>query len=192
MAASPVSWSAARWLFENESGIAALVAEETLHPGRWLDIGCGTGGLADVISHPRYLGVDSDVRRIAAARIRHPRHAFVFADATRGLAEFGRFSGALLVHVLHHLDDDAVRKLMNALGPVLLPDAHIVVIDPVPAVPASGLTHRILLGLETGRNHRTPERTAELLGLSECRIGTGIGSQFYRGFSLCGRHRPMR
>jgi len=41
-----------------------------------LDVGCGSGALADIVASDHYLGVDMDKRSINKARKQHPRYRF--------------------------------------------------------------------------------------------------------------------
>jgi ubiquinone/menaquinone biosynthesis C-methylase UbiE len=77
---------------------AALAFMEWLHPAarlNWLDVGCGTGALTQVIletAHPNYIiGCDPSPSFIqyANANIHHPQVSFVVSD----LADLPEISG---------------------------------------------------------------------------------------------------
>ena len=45
--------------------------------GRVLDVGCGSGSMADLLPPERYVGVEPDAETLALARKRHPQHRFL-------------------------------------------------------------------------------------------------------------------
>lgn len=124
-----------------------------------VDIGCGTGNWATLTPGP-YLGVDTSPDFIAACRARYAgddQKRFVQADAAELEAE-GPFDLALLISVLHHLPDAAVRRLL----PWVAEHArYFFVLDlyPIPWHPVS----RLLYTLDRGDHIRTPERQSALL-----------------------------
>jgi SAM-dependent methyltransferase len=87
------------------------------HPGTaLLDVGCGTGWLAEHFE--RYTGVDgsADAVAIAGERGRH----VVLADLAEPLPfEDGRFGGAIVKDVLEHVPDPVltVREVLRVLQP---------------------------------------------------------------------------
>jgi SAM-dependent methyltransferase len=83
-----------------------------------LEVGCGTGDLAHhfVAGEFEYWGVDLDARRIALARERWPGINFIVGDAL-ALKDIGlpHFRHAFIYGVLHHLEDDQCRRLIDYL-----------------------------------------------------------------------------
>lgn len=65
--------------------------------GPVIDMACGTGPMASRLRPDRYLGVDRDGEAVAAARRRHPGHAFVVADALEHLDQVSQGSIALVL-----------------------------------------------------------------------------------------------
>lgn len=87
-------------------------------PARVLDLGCGGGdvvaGLAQRAQRDgldvEWVGADPDPRALEAARRRtRPGVTFVARGSAELLAAGERFDLVLSNHVLHHLDDDALR-----------------------------------------------------------------------------------
>lgn len=81
---------------------------------RVLDIGCGTG-VWSRLAKASYLGIDSSASFVAGCRQRFrndPSKEFVHADAT-SIHPDRRFDVAMLISVLHHLDDDGVTRLLQ-------------------------------------------------------------------------------
>ncbi|MBN1510467.1 MAG: class I SAM-dependent methyltransferase, partial [Phycisphaerae bacterium] len=55
-------------------GCRLRAARPFIDGGRVLDMGCGTGSLADIVAPQQYLGVDIDAESVRLARRRHPDH----------------------------------------------------------------------------------------------------------------------
>jgi SAM-dependent methyltransferase len=102
--------------------------------GTVLDVGCGGGAFLDVARAAGLgaIGIDRDGAAIAAARGRG--HDVLLGDAVAVLRELGgtgaRFHGALLAHVIEHLDGEGALRLLYAIAAVLAPGAPLVVATP--------------------------------------------------------------
>jgi SAM-dependent methyltransferase len=85
----------------------ALVELGRLDRGRVLDIGCGTGRVAEALAArgARAWGVDPSPEMLAVARSRNvPGGGFKQADAERLPFKAGWFDAALMRQVVHHVD----------------------------------------------------------------------------------------
>ncbi len=105
-------------------------ARPYLDRGRILDIGCGTGLLATVVTPERYLGVDLDAESIAIARTEHPNHTFQTVaefDAEPPSEPFDTIVGLAVIE--HVPSPEAWLKEMAAL---LKPGGRIVLTTPHP------------------------------------------------------------
>jgi SAM-dependent methyltransferase len=122
-------------------------------PGeRLLDIGCGTGDAALSLPDVTYVGIDLSDDYIDAAKRRNvPGAEFVSASVEElGDLGLGSFDCAIAVGVLHHLPDDVVTGMLEALSPLLVGGGRFVTIDPVWA-PDSSTVGRVLASLDRGR-----------------------------------------
>jgi trans-aconitate 2-methyltransferase len=96
---------------------------------RVLDVGCGPGTSALHFAHTDYLGVDINPEYVASARRRYSRR-FVVADVTEYTAtREGKFDFIFLNSLLHHLETNAVRRLLAHLTTLLTDEGHIHILD---------------------------------------------------------------
>ncbi|MCX7855771.1 MAG: class I SAM-dependent methyltransferase, partial [Anaerolineae bacterium] len=78
--------------------------------GCWvIDLGCGTGNLADEFRCARYVGVDVDLGYIRFAQ-RTTGRQFVTMDVTELALRDDIFDAALAVGLTHHLDDFSAER----------------------------------------------------------------------------------
>jgi 2-polyprenyl-3-methyl-5-hydroxy-6-metoxy-1,4-benzoquinol methylase len=97
-----------------------------------LDSGCGIGLLGLYLRahgfRGRYLGIDCDPAKVAAARRSAQRHAPPLAFAESDVGELPVFSGAVvLLDVLHYLDADQQQALLRAAAARIAVGAALIV-----------------------------------------------------------------
>lgn len=106
-------------------------AKPYLGDGRVLDIGCGTGLLAETVPADRYLGVDLDQDSIDIARRTHPQHAF------QTLADFDAnpptesFDVIIGLAVIEHVPSP--EGWLQQMAKLLKPGGRIVLTTPHPS-----------------------------------------------------------
>ncbi len=134
------------------------------HGQRILDIGCGTATVLTKLDDVTYLGIDHNAEYINKARARFSDkgsfHCIDINDAT--FKDYGRFDIVLLLGVLHHLRDDEVNALMQAIPGVLNPDGVVITFD-CAIVSGQHSIARLLAKLDRGRYARSPQRYREFL-----------------------------
>ncbi len=87
------------------------------HPGRALEVGCGTGNLARFFEPKEYVGVDLDSQRVELARKLYPEHEFLAEDATALDPSWAaKFAFAFCHGCIHHIDDRGVSKILNTFA----------------------------------------------------------------------------
>jgi SAM-dependent methyltransferase len=119
---------------------------------RILDVGCGPGTNAARFDRAEYVGVDINDDYLAIARSRY-RGRFVQADlATADLSMLGTFDLILVNSFLHHLDDDAVHRVLSQLERLLDPVGAVHILELV--LPAESSITRIMAKLDRGRYAR--------------------------------------
>ena len=99
---------------------------------RVLDVGCGSGMISEVVKG-EYLGIDTDQRFLDHATQRYGdghRVRFAYQPATALPYPDQSYDQTLLVNVMHHLDDEALHRVLSELERVT---AHqIVIVDMAP------------------------------------------------------------
>ncbi|HWV86416.1 MAG TPA: class I SAM-dependent methyltransferase [Capillimicrobium sp.] len=130
---------------------------------RVLDLGCGPGDALRVLPDVDYLGVDLSAEYIESARRRYgERGRFRVADVCADdLAGEGPFAVILAMGLLHHLDDDGVRRVLSEAAGLLGPDGRFVSIDPARA-PGQHAIARWLVSLDRGRHVRSADELGRL------------------------------
>ena len=119
---------------------------------RILDVGCGPGTNAPLFAGADYIGVDSNERYLAIARAKY-RGRFIQADLqTADLSSLGSFDTILVNSFLHHLPDEAVRRILRQLQNLLDPDGVVHVLELV--LPERRSLARMMARLDRGRYAR--------------------------------------
>jgi ubiquinone/menaquinone biosynthesis C-methylase UbiE len=132
--------------------------------GDGLDVGCGTGVLADRLARAGYQmwGVDPSAGMLEVLRRAAPDVEAAVASGTELPFEDSRFDLVITVAVVHHIAaPDAVRQTLSEMVRVLKPGGRLVVWDHNPRNPYwKNLMARV--PQDTGEERLIPE--AEVLG----------------------------
>ncbi len=100
---------------------------------RVLELGCGGGSLVTAFNPNVYTGIDVSEERIAAAQADYPGYSFIAAEiADKRIDEKLQEVGFVFCHgVLHHIDDAAVRALIERIRRSAIKPATFVAIEPI-------------------------------------------------------------
>ena len=151
---------------------------------RVLDVGCGPGINATRFPGAEYVGIDINERYLAVARAKY-RGRFVQADLqTADLSSLGTFDTILVNSLLHHVPDDAVRRILRQLHALLEPDGTVHMLELM--WPERGSLIGIMALLDRGRYaRRVPEwrklfeECFEPLSVEPHTFKAGLWAQFY-------------
>ena len=141
-------------------------------PGPYLDYGCGTGHLLRrLAAHGNAAGFEVSAWSVAAARDTAPGATVYDDPAALPTAAFGAL---VAVHVLEHLDDDAVAAALATWRRVLVPGGRALVATPDPAGRGHAVSGPRWIGYEG--------EVAELLGIpAHVRQGVLLPTAYYTG-----------
>ena len=146
--------------------------------GRILDIGCGFGLFAAYFGQTqparRIVGVDPDARRIAMAKRvcagLRLENEFIAGDA-RNVPLEGRFAGAYVLDVMHHIPKDDQLPMLERLRDLLAPRGVLVLKDittePHLQLKFTELMDRVMVGWDEPLAYRHHREWGEML--------TGLG-----------------
>ena len=153
----------------NYDTVGALIQSmKTEHPGRALEVGCGTGSLSRFFEPQAYVGIDLDSKRINLARDLHPQHEFTIADATTlDPSWLAQFAFVFCHAFIHHIDDSGVKRIIasfeNASRLAGAP-VHLLIMEPLlPENTFSNVPGYVLGKLDRGRYMRKCSRFKALL-----------------------------
>jgi SAM-dependent methyltransferase len=98
--------------------------------GRILDVGCGSGGLAELVDPASYVGVEVDEISLNSAKHNYPNHSF--RSDLPSVDE--KFDTVVSLAVIEHVPEPAI--FLNSLSQYLKDDefARIIITTPHPAV----------------------------------------------------------
>ena len=145
--------------------------------GKVLDVGCGSGALANHVSANRYTGVDIDRDSLAIANAAYPEHEF--RDTLPG-AE-ASFDTIVSLAVIEHVPDPAgfIASLAKRLGPG--PDCRIVITTPRPSVDWVH-TAGSAIGLFSGHASEEHEELLDRPELEQVARDSGLELETYHRF----------
>ncbi|MCV7396936.1 class I SAM-dependent methyltransferase [Mycobacterium paraseoulense] len=165
LAAEPRTFDLLRWILEAgyRSEKDVLRREGIANAASILDLGCGTGVMANAFRPESYVGVDMNARYIARARATKNHYRFEVADGRALPFADGSFDAVVITGVIHHLDDASARSLLQESRRVLVPGSGVLVIsEPVPTRNRWNLVGRLVVRLDEGDFIRSSERYLEM------------------------------
>lgn len=148
------------------------------NPGPTLDLGCGTGLLAERVAHAGYtvIGLDPSSGMLARLKGRCPSIPTVVGDGTALPFDDNRFALTYCVAVMHHIADPvAVRRTLLEMVRVTRPEGHILIWDHNPRNPYWPLLMR-RVPQDTGAERLIPEGEV-LAGLAQGKARALVSAQ---------------
>ncbi len=166
LAQRPVIYDALRWLLEaGYHGERAVLNRERIAEAKFvLDLGCGTGALAQMCPAPRYVGIDPNARYIHRAQERHPQRRFCLMNGTALGFTSGTFDVVVISGVVHHLSDGDGRALLREARRVLNPQTgRLVMWEDVAARSRWNVVGRLVHRLDEGEHIRSSQAYSGLV-----------------------------
>ncbi len=156
----PLIYEFLQRIFGGTSGRRATV-ERFIRPkagDRILDIGCGPAEILSLMPNVQYVGYDPNANYVEHARKRFGPRGRFFAGRFQAAdaAKHEPFDIAMLLAVLHHLDDDAATKLIALLRAIIKPGGRLVTLDNV-FIENQNPIARKLIEWDRGKNVRTAD-----------------------------------
>lgn len=165
----PRLWRLFQWSIGGSCHKRRLVGERLGRCRHVLEVGCSVGNIAPVfaaIPDLHYTGVDIDEAALRTARrtYRHDkRFQFLHGEIERLDLPKESFDLIVLSAVLHHVDDDGCRRILNACSKLLAPDGELFVTDPVQPIDGDPWLVRFFNSIEQGQYVRTSRAFDALL-----------------------------
>lgn len=128
--------------------------------GKLLDFGCSMGNNTGDFLDFDYWGLDLDSTMIEAAKKRWAKRANVRFDCGDILEGYGKknfFDHVLFACTGHHLTDEEIPKILDALLHALRPGGEIHFFDPIKQPDKDGFVTRLIMNNDQGKNMRTRE-----------------------------------
>jgi SAM-dependent methyltransferase len=131
---------------------------------RILDLGCGTGELAQEFLKAgySYVGIDIEPERIEYAQKTHRKGKFHVMDASHLLYPDGYFDQILVTGVLHHLSDEAVRSIVGEMKRVMRPGGRALVMEDIALRGSLNLLGALVHLADEGSHIRRPKQYTPL------------------------------
>ncbi len=162
----PVIYRFVRWLFNADRVRTILLSALEYRPGlRVLDIGCGTGELAQCFQSDDYVGIDVSEPYIQAAQQRHHGQFQVLSAEHADRLKIA-FDRVFVNGVFHHLPDEKVAATLLAVTHVLKPEGYVLILEAVWSSRWWDLPNYFLRWIDRGKHVRTELQWRALLGAS--------------------------
>lgn len=156
----PAVYSAVQRLVGGTDGRIILV-REFIQPrtgDHVLDIGCGPATMLPFLGDISYTGLDLSETYIEQAKAQYGERGTFLACSVDDIAELSeiRYDRVLAIALLHHLTDEQVTNLFNSARSCLRQGGRLITLDCAWTSPQNPIA-KLLIGLDRGRNVRTPE-----------------------------------
>lgn len=152
-------------------------------PRNVLDIGGGTG-LYRGLWPPeiQFVSVDLDLGKSRAFRARNQRDLAVVSDGVTLPLPTSTMDVVQLVHVAHHLGENALRDVLSEVDRVLRPPGYFLLVDPL--WQPQRLRSRLLWAIDRGDHPRTAERLVQCLS-EHLRVISSIQISMHHRYLAC-------
>tara|TARA_Y100000310_G_scaffold345466_1_gene465315 strand:- start:25588 stop:26196 length:609 start_codon:yes stop_codon:yes gene_type:complete len=116
-----------------------------------LDFGCGTGDFCSLFNKSQYTGVDVEERFIKFNKSRFNGYNFIKVEEDKPLPFKDLYFDKILVFgVLHHINEDNVKKIMMDLSRVLSDSGQVLLYDQLPPKEQKNFIAKVLAKFDRG------------------------------------------
>lgn len=130
-----------------------------------LDIGCGTGILADLLNDVApvsYMGFDSNPGYIEYAKKKKYPGIFIAGDAGNIVFPEKEFDIIVALDVLHHISDEQAQQMLGLVKKCLKPNGRFILLDPV-IRPEQTFFEKKLMNMDRGKHIRSADVILKIL-----------------------------
>jgi 2-polyprenyl-3-methyl-5-hydroxy-6-metoxy-1,4-benzoquinol methylase len=146
-----------------------------------LDIGCGPAEILKYIPTSIYYGYDVDKRSISYAKnyFSKPQHHFYCKKFTeKEIKRLPKFDYVILFGILHHLQNEEIKKILNLCKKAMKKNAILLTEDPI-FVKNQNPIARFLINKDRGLCVRKKKEYINLIKKSFKRVNSKITHQFF-------------
>lgn len=116
-----------------------------------LDLGCGTGILAQLFKPKNYIGIDIDRTLVAYSKKKYPLYEFYEADSSKFVSN-ASIDKILVVGVIHHLDKTAQKRTLQKINNYLKKNGVILLIEAISPINSWNIIGKFLRSHDEGHH----------------------------------------
>ena len=143
-----------------------------------LDLGCGPAEIIESLPNVKYYGFDINPIYINYAKKKYKNKGIFFCKkiSLKDTKRLPKFDYVLLLGILHHLDDDEIKKLMIIIKRVLKKRGNVITEDPI-YIKNQNPIAKLIISLDRGENVRNKNEYINLIRRHFKKIKTYIYHQ---------------
>jgi len=161
----PIVWNTFQNLVGANSWKNSIYPSVIKSAGALLDFGCSMGNNTEAFLQFKYHGVDIDRAAIEAAKKRWagtPNVSFESLDILKQTYKNNYFDHVLFAGTGHHLTDEEIPHILNALLLTLRPGGQLHFFDVIRQPGKDNFVTRLIMNNDQGKNMRTEKQYDEI------------------------------
>jgi len=177
----PILYSLTQKIMSGESKRASLVKNVVTKNSKVLDIGCGTAKIIESLPQVNYYGYDISKKYINYAKKKYNSKKYNFYCKKFNIKEIKKlpkFDFVLLFGIMHHLDDNELRRILFLLKKVLKTNGTLLTCDTI-FTKKQNILANFLIKNDVGKNVRYKKDYLKLLSKNFQKIKTKIHNQAF-------------
>jgi len=130
-----------------------------------LDIGCGPAEILDSLPSVKYFGYDINSNYINHAKRKYKNRGKFYCKkfTNKDIKKLPKFDHVLLFGILHHLNDNEIKKLMKLIKKILKKNGNIITEDPI-FVKEQNPIAKFIIKKDRGNNVRNKSEYLKIIG----------------------------